>query len=1831
MQEELLQFKIQKVWILVDLPYGKKAIGTKWVYRNKKDERGIVVRNMARLVAQEHKQKEGIDYDEMDVKSAFLYGTIEDEVYVSQPSGFVDPEFPKKVYKVEKALDGLHQAPRAWYETLLTYLLDNGFHRGQIDKTLFIKRLKGDILLVQVYVDDIIFGSTKKSLCDEVEQLMHNIFQMSSMGELTFFLGLQVQQKEDGVFINLDKYVGEILKKFGFFSIRSASTPMEIHKPLTNDEDGEDVDVHLYRLMIGSLMYLTSSKPDIMFLVCACSRFQVQPKVSHLHAVKRIFRYLKGQPKLGIWYPKDSPLTLEGFSYNDYAGASLDRKSTTGGCQFLGSRLIFWQCKKQNVVANSTTEAEYITKIHDDNESAICVIKNPVYHSKTKYIEIRHHFIRDSYEKRLIEMVKIHTDNNVANLLTKAFDVGIFNFLVASIDNSKNSKEVGTPRYLSLVVPLKKVGDEAVDKALGDRMKRATTTASSLEAEHDSEFYDKHNMVAYLEKSEGNEGFHQIIDFLSASHIKYALTESSTIYAFLIEQFWQIAALSTIEDGVMAITATIDRNVKVLITEASVRRHLKLGDSEGLSTLPTEEIFKQPALMGVHSLGRDEGSLSLNELTILCTSLSTKVQSLENELQQTKKVYSSAITKLILRVKKLERTVKTSKARRKARIVILDDEDAEDPFKQGRSLIEELDMDVDISLVPPHDADQGKLDDTQVSGKPEEQLGVFSAAKVLADAAEQERVSTVDVSTTSEMVSTAGLKARDKGKAVMQESEPTKKIKKRTQIQISIDEELARKLHKEQLARFNVDQEEIDKAGQEKVVAEGDQAHDIGWSDPAVIRYHALQNRPRSVAEVRKSMCIYLKNQRGFKLSHFKGMSYEDIRPIFEKVWDQIHSFVPMNSELEELKAYLDIVPEDEFVMEVESLATKADGSSKNYKIFSEMLDDFDRQDVMDLHRLVEERYTTTSSEDVDREDISSCSRNVFKNVKKKTRGSVWMHPRSILWEPHVVSKPGALDLGSTRLFLCRAIKQRSKRRYCFVGPQDMWASRRLQLLSGLNEFNTASGNLIQVNTVRARLNTAVVFKCLIEDDDFIKRSRSTHRDEELKFNLFSVSQMCDKKNSILFTESECLVLSPDFKLTDESQVLPRVPKQNNMYSFDLKNVVLSGDLTCLFAKSTTDESNIWHMRLGHVNFKTMNKIVKGNLIRGLHSKIFENYHTCAACQKGKQHKACCKANLMSSINQPLQMLHMNLFGLTSVRSINHKTYCLVVTGDFSREYSVARTPQQNGVAERKNKTLIEAARTMLAVSLLPTIFWAEAVNTTCYVLNMVLVTKPHFKTPYELIIHRPPSISFMRPFGCPVTILNTLDPLGKFNGKAKEGFLVGYSQQGPNWLFDIDSLANSMNYQTVTAGNQANKNAGQQEVNGDTGLKKNIDVGHTEQKKVSTQQYIVFLLWSSISLSYKSLDDKVRDDTANDATGKEKVQEPISENDQALKNVLDGIMNQEKEDTEKSDAIRKEFEAQFNTASKSRTFIPPHDPLMPELKDTAEIQITGIFGNAYDEDDLETNNHSYADESVGAEADFNNMKPSTVISHIPTTRVQSIHPKAQIIGDLKSLVQTRDRKKARLVAQGHKQEEGIDYDEVFTPVARVEAIRGQIDKTLFIKRLKDDILLVQVYKSGKKKMELINLDKYVEEILKKFGFFSIRSASTPMENHKPLTKDEYGEDVDVYLYRSMIGLLMYLTSSRPDIMFSVCACSRFQVQPKVSHLHAVKRIFRYLKGQPKLGLWYPKDSPLTLEAFSDSDYRGASLDKKSTTGDCQFLGSRLISLQCKKQNVVANSTIEAE
>ncbi|GJR94704.1 putative ribonuclease H-like domain-containing protein [Tanacetum coccineum] len=602
----------------------------------------------------------------------------------------------------------------------------------------------------------------------------------------------------------------------------------------------------------------------------------------------------------------------------------------------------------------------------------------------------------------------------------------------------------------------------------------------------------------------------------------------------------------------------------------------------------------------------------------------------------------------------------------------------------------------------------------------------------------------------------------------------------------------------------------------------------------------------------------------------------------------------------------------------------------------------------------------------------------------------------------------------------------------------------------------------------------------------------------ELKFNLFSVSQMCDKKNYVLFTDTECLVLSPNFKLPDENQILLKVPRKDNMYSFDMKNIVPKESLTCLVAKATLDESMLWHRRLGHINFKNINKLVKDNLVRGLPTKRFENDQTCVACLKGKQHKASCKSKVLNPITKPLFMLHMDLFGPTFVSSLMHKKYCLVVTDDYSRftwvfflttkdetkfknkvmddfcrekgikrEYSVARTPQQNGVAERRNRTLIEAARTMLADSKLPTTFWAEAVSTACYVQSI--------------------------------------------------GTVSNNSVETANTKVSDDSSSKDVN--TV-----------RQQVN-------------TASPDVNTGSPELNVVGPSVSTASP---------TEEDSTEEEPKIEPTS--------------------------IAKAL-------SDSSWVEATHEELLAFLYGTIEEEV-------YVTQPLGFKDPDYPDKVY-------KIRPLVTISKKEIFWLSTVY-----VDDI-IFVKTN-------------KELCTGFEKLMKDKFQMSSM-GEL--TFFLG------LQVQQKEDG----IFISQDKYVAKILKKFNYSDVKSASTPVDLEKPLVKDGDADDVDVHLYRSMIGSLMYLTASRPDIMFAVCACARFQVTPKTSHLLAVKRIFRYLKGKPTLGLWYSRDSPFELVAYTDSDYAGATLDRKSTTGGCQFLGNRLISWQCKKQTVVATSTTEAE
>ncbi|GJY67564.1 retrovirus-related pol polyprotein from transposon TNT 1-94 [Tanacetum coccineum] len=298
---------------------------------------------------------------QMDVKTAFLNGILRKEVYVSQPDGFVDQDNPNHVYKLKKALYGLKQAPRAWYDLLSKFLLSQEFSKGTVDPTLFIRRQGKDILLVQIYVDDIIFASTTPELCDQFSKIMCSKFKMSMMGKISFFLGLQISQSPRGIFINQSKYALESLKKYGMESSDPVDTPMVEKSKLDEDTQGKKRrSYHILWEMIGTLWYLTASRTDRNIVVCMCARYQAKPTEKHLHAVKRIFKYLRGTVNRGLWYPKDSSIALTAYADADHAGCQDTRQSTSGSMQLLGDRLVSWSSKRQKSTAISSTEAKYI-------------------------------------------------------------------------------------------------------------------------------------------------------------------------------------------------------------------------------------------------------------------------------------------------------------------------------------------------------------------------------------------------------------------------------------------------------------------------------------------------------------------------------------------------------------------------------------------------------------------------------------------------------------------------------------------------------------------------------------------------------------------------------------------------------------------------------------------------------------------------------------------------------------------------------------------------------------------------------------------------------------------------------------------------------------------------------------------------------------------------------------------------------------------------------------------------------------------------------------------------------------------------------------------------------------------------------------------------------------------------------------------------------------------------------------------------------------------------------------------------------------------------------
>lgn len=474
MEEEIKMIEKNKTWEMVDRPPNKEVIGVKWVYKTKLNPEGSVQKHKARLVAKGYSQLPGIDYTEtfapvarldtiralialaaqkkwsvyqLDVKSAFLNGYLEEEIYVEQPQGFVKKGKEDKVLRLRKALYGLKQAPRAWYSRIDNYFTSQGFRRSLSEPTLYIKTQgTTDTLIVSLYVDDLIYTGNNEKMVKQFKEDMMKTFEMSDLGTMHYFLGIEVNQNEEGIFVSQKKYTENILMKFRMHDCKPVATPVVTNEKLQKEDGSPKADASLYRSLIGSLLYLSATRPDIMYATSLLSRFMQSPSKVHYGAAKRILRYLQGTKDYGIWYKPITSSNLTGYTDSDWAGSLDDMKSTSGYTFSLGSGIFSWASKKQDSVAQSSAEAEYIaaaatasqaiwlrriltdmgeeqtkpTTIYCDNKSAIAMAKNPVHHSRTKHIAIKYHFLREAEANKEIQVDYCPTEEQLADIFTKA-------------------------------------------------------------------------------------------------------------------------------------------------------------------------------------------------------------------------------------------------------------------------------------------------------------------------------------------------------------------------------------------------------------------------------------------------------------------------------------------------------------------------------------------------------------------------------------------------------------------------------------------------------------------------------------------------------------------------------------------------------------------------------------------------------------------------------------------------------------------------------------------------------------------------------------------------------------------------------------------------------------------------------------------------------------------------------------------------------------------------------------------------------------------------------------------------------------------------------------------------------------------------------------------------------------------------------------------------------------------------------------------------------------------------------------------------------------------
>nr|GEV18523.1 hypothetical protein [Tanacetum cinerariifolium] len=1392
MQEELLKFKLQKVWILVDLPKGKKAIAR--------------IKAIRLFLA--YASFMGFMVYHMDVKSDFLYEMIEEEVYVCQPPGFEDPDHPGKVYKVVKALYGLHQAPRAWYDTLAKYLLGNGFHRGKTDPTLFIKRQKGDILLVHVYVDDIIFGSTKKELCTEFERLMKDEFQMN---------------------------------------VKSASTLVDIEKTLVNDEDGDDVDVHLYRSMIGSLMYLIASRPDIMYVVYVCARFQVTPK-----------------------------------------------------------------CKKQTVVATSATKSEYVAAASccgQDKQSSMVGFGKMIQYNLTNGLDI---------------------------------SLSLFEYFVGSLKVNFGMKWVKT------------------------------------------------GILVWL-------------------------------------TFWQPATTSTLDNGEIEITATIDGKVKV-VTEASVRRHLKLEDSDCISNLPTTEIFEQLALMGYvansDKLTFQKGHFSPQWrffILAILHCLSSKKTGWEQ--------FSSNIAIALI-------CLATNKKFNFSKLIF-------------DSMVKNLDSKTKflcaLSTSRPH------LSPTPKSSIRQETKIPQSSSPHHTNVADEAASTGVDVG---------------HGGAATTEVSTAEK-------EVSTDEPVSTAG-----AAVTIASVDVSSASPTRRVSTAD---DITLAETLVY--------------IRRSVA---KDKGSHTLQQLRGYSFDELKTLFEITMRGVNTFAPIKSEV------------DRAVLEFAARSSKRgveeeldQGSSKRQKTgesskLAEVQRDKDANELLqeELQQMMiivpEERMHNEALQIkyliIDWEIYTEELRMYWKIIM---RMRIKQHIQMIdyaLWEviENDVTLPKTQVMeGVTTVMPITTAEDKAQRR--------LEVKKRSTLMMCIPNEHQLKFNFIK----DAKQLLEAVEKRFGENAPTKKTQRNLLKQQ---YENFSASNLDTVSMDGLYNNLK--VYEPDVKGMSGSN---------------------SSTQNMAFMSSSNNNSSSTN---GVVN-TTHGVSTASTQVNTANSKNINNLSDAVIC-----------AFLTSQPNSP-QLIHEDLEQIHSndLEEMDLRWKMAMLT------MRARRFLKKTG---RKLTVNVETTYSKALVSRdgLGGYDWSDqAEEGPNYALMAFTSTSSNSKKGlgYENYnVFPPPYTGNFMPPTPDLSFINLDEFVSKpkvKNCKAKpsdekpkavrknddaliikeyvsddeektriveENLHIRFSESTsdfvgsePDWLFDIDALTRTMNYEAIVSGTQCN---------GFVGTKACDNAGQARTKTEPVKDYILLPLWTA-DLPFSQDPKSSHDDESKPSSDDGK---KVDENPRTYGKCKD----QEKDANANSTNNVNTVSLTVNAAGTNELLF---DPNMPAFED---ISIFNFSNDNEDDDEM---------------ADMNNLDTT--------------------IQDERGIM---IRNKPRLVAQGYTQEEGIDYDEVFAPIAKIKAIRlflayasfedfvvykMDVKSAFLYEKIKEEVYVCQppVFKDPNFPDRVYKVEKalYGLHQAPKAWFIEVKTASTPMETQKPLLKDEDGEEVDVHMYRSMIGSLMYLTSSRPNIMFA--------------------------------------------------------------------------------------------